>query len=162
MGYLGAVRAACSRTGTVLIFDEVITGFRLARGGAQALFEVTPDLAVFGKAIASGFPVAALAGRAALMERFATGEVLHGGTYNGHPVNMAATVATLRELMSRPVHTTIERSGQQLMDGLSRIFDRCGISARVQGFPAVFYATFGSRDPISRLSRYSPCRSRAL
>jgi len=81
-----------------LIFDEVITGFRLSAGGAQKRFGVTPDLATFGKAIANGFPVAALAGRADLMEQFGLGRVMHGGTYNGHPVTMAATAATLKAL----------------------------------------------------------------
>ncbi len=82
-GYLEGVRRACTETGTVLIFDEVITGFRVAPGGAQAHFGVTPDLATFGKAIASGFPVSCFAGRADLMELFASGDVMHGGTFNG-------------------------------------------------------------------------------
>ena len=81
-GYLAGVRKACTDTGTVLIFDEVITGFRVAPGGAQQRLGVTPDLATFGKAIANGFPVACLAGRADLMEQFATRKVMHGGTYN--------------------------------------------------------------------------------
>ena len=97
-GYLEGVRASCTRTGTILVFDEVITGFRLGRGGAQARFGVTPDLAVFAKAIANGFPVAALAGRADLMDLFSTGGVIHGGTYTGQCVSMAAAVATLRAL----------------------------------------------------------------
>ena len=108
-GYLEAVRKACTNAGTVLIFDEVITGFRLSAGGAQQLFGVTPDLATFGKAIANGFPVAALAGRADLMDMFVSNGVLHGGTYNGHPTCMAAAVATLRELETGKVYRILRR-----------------------------------------------------
>ncbi|MET0430394.1 MAG: aminotransferase class III-fold pyridoxal phosphate-dependent enzyme, partial [Microvirga sp.] len=97
-GYLEAVRDLCTRTGTVLVFDEVITGFRVGPGGVQKVLGVTPDLSVFGKAIANGFPVAALVGRADLMDRFGTGEGMHGGTYNAGAVAMAATVATLKSL----------------------------------------------------------------
>ncbi|WP_291679871.1 aminotransferase class III-fold pyridoxal phosphate-dependent enzyme [Bosea sp. (in: a-proteobacteria)] len=92
-GYLEGALAACRRHGALLIFDEVITGFRLARGGAQERFGVTPDLTLMAKAIANGFPVAAIAGRADLLDLFADG-VLHGGTFNAQPIAMAAMVAT--------------------------------------------------------------------
>lgn len=147
-GYLEGVRAACSRTATVLIFDEVITGFRLSAGGAQQHFGVTPDLATFGKAIANGFPVAALAGRADLMEQFVSGGVMHGGTYNGHPVNMAATVATLTELANSSVYKLIERQGRRLMDGLADILKRHEVPGRIQGFPGIFHVAFGATTPI--------------
>ncbi|MEJ0085297.1 MAG: aminotransferase class III-fold pyridoxal phosphate-dependent enzyme [Pseudomonadota bacterium] len=148
-GYLQGVRAACSRQGAILIFDEVITGFRLSAAGAQGLFGVTPDLATFGKAIASGFPVAALAGRADLMDLFGSGRVLHGGTYNAHPVNMAATVATLRRLARGDVYATIEKHGRQLMAGIDDILQRAGIPARVQGFPGIFHVAFGVTTPVA-------------
>jgi glutamate-1-semialdehyde 2,1-aminomutase len=147
-GYLEGVRAACSKSRTILIFDEVITGFRLSVGGAQKLFGVTPDLATFGKAIANGFPVAALAGRADLMERFVTQHVMHGGTYNAHPVNMAATVATLRELAAGAAYDGIERSGKRLMIGIMEILQRHSIPSRVQGFPGIFHVAFGETGPI--------------
>jgi glutamate-1-semialdehyde 2,1-aminomutase len=160
-GYLEGVRTACSKTGTVLIFDEVITGFRLSGGGAQKRFGVTPDLATFGKAIANGFPVAALAGRADLMEQFVSGRVMHGGTYNGHPVNMAATAATLKELANGEVYATIERRGRRLMDGMVDILGRAGIPARVQGFPGIFHVAFGTTKPIeSYRDTFSIDRSR--
>src|SRR5690606_21571923 len=85
-GYLEGVQAACRQHGAILIFDEVITGFRLGRSGAQGRFGVTPDLTVFAKAIANGFPVAAIAGKAELIDLFVTGGVLHGGTFNAQPV----------------------------------------------------------------------------
>jgi glutamate-1-semialdehyde 2,1-aminomutase len=147
-GYLEGVRTACSRTGTVLIFDEVITGFRVSSGGAQKLFGVTPDLATFGKAIASGFPVAALTGRADLMDRFVTERVMHGGTYNAHPVNMAATIATLRELSAGGVYQSLERRGRRLMEGMAEIFKQQSLPAHVQGFPAIFHVAFGVTRPL--------------
>ena len=142
-GYLEGMRELCTRTGTVLIFDEVITGFRLGIGGAQQLFGVTPDLATFGKAVASGFPVAVLAGRAQLMDMFVTSGVMHGGTYNAHPVCMAATVATLSELADGDVYRPIEENGRRLMGGIAAILERHQIPARVQGFPGIFHVAFG-------------------
>ena len=147
-GYLEGVRAACSEAGAVLIFDEVITGFRLSAGGAQGLFGVKPDLAAFGKAIGSGFPVAALAGRADLMSLFGTGEVLHGGTYNAHPVAMAATVATLNELAKGEVYRSIDKRGRLLMGEIGEILRAARIPARVQGFPSIFHVSFGTTNPI--------------
>ena len=146
--YLEGVRQACTKAATVLIFDEVITGFRLAAGGAQALFGVTPDLAVFGKALANGFPVAAIAGRADLMDLFVTGGVMHGGTYNSHPVGMAATVATLNELKKGEVYRRIARSGRRLMDGLTGLLAERQIAARCQGFPGIFHLSLGSTEPV--------------
>lgn len=146
-GYLEGVRRACTQTGTILIFDEVITGFRLAPGGAQQRFGVTPDLATFGKAIANGFPVAALAGRADLMERFSSQGVMHGGTYNAHPVTMAATVAVLSELINGDVYATIDRHGRRLMAGISDILARNGVEAHVQGTPGIFQVAFGLDRP---------------
>ncbi|MEJ1960883.1 MAG: aminotransferase class III-fold pyridoxal phosphate-dependent enzyme [Gammaproteobacteria bacterium] len=147
-GYLEGVRAACTKAGAILIFDEVITGFRLSSAGAQGLFGVVPDLATFGKAIANGFPVAALAGRADLMDLFVTGGVMHGGTYNAHPVNMAATVATLRVLEKGDVYATIETRGRRLMSGIESILRRHDIPARIQGFPGIFHVAFGVTAPI--------------
>jgi glutamate-1-semialdehyde 2,1-aminomutase len=149
-GYLEGVRALCTETGTVLIFDEVITGFRVAPGGAQALLGITPDLAIFGKAIANGLPVAAVAGKAELMDLMVTKRVLHGGTYNAHPLGMAATVATLSTLADGKVHATIARRGERLIEGFRTVFRDHQVAARVQGLPQVFHVTLGVRDPIHR------------
>src|SRR2546430_13013321 len=118
-GYLEAIRAWCDGEGAVLIFDEVITGFRVALGGAQALLGITPDLTVFGKAIANGFPLSAVGGRRDLMEVLAGG-VLHGGTYNGNPPAMAAARATLDALSAGggAIYPRIARTRRALMDGL--------------------------------------------
>ena len=148
-GYLAGVRKACTETGTVLVFDEVITGFRVAPGGAQQRLGVIPDLATFGKAIANGFPVACLAGRAELMEQFATRKVMHGGTYNAQPVAMAATVATLSTLADGQVHARIEQRGRRLMDGIAGALAEADIPARIQGFPQIFHVALGVTSPIS-------------
>ncbi len=147
-GYLEGVRKLCDETGTVLIFDEVITGFRLSPGGAQTVFGVTPDLAVFGKAIANGLPVAALAGKAAIMELMVSKRVMHGGTYNAHPLGMAATVATLSAIADGQVHARIATAGAKLMAGIEQIFQDRQIVGRVQGLPHMFQVSFGRREPI--------------
>jgi len=147
-GYLEGALAACREAGTLLIFDETITGFRLGPGGAQQRLGVTPDLAVFGKAIASGFPVAAVAGAAGLMDRFAAGGgVIHGGTYNGAPPSMAATVATLTALSTPGFYETVDSHGAALMSGLRRIFRDAGVEAVVSGFGTVFSVGFGLDRP---------------
>ena len=148
-GYLEGVRRACSDAGTVLIFDEVITGFRVAPGGAQAHFGVTPDLATFGKAIASGFPVSCFAGRADLMDLFVSGGVMHGGTFNGHPACMAALVATLEELKKPETFAGLDRQGARLMEGMREALDAADIAARVEGFPQAFHVGFGVEGQVT-------------
>jgi glutamate-1-semialdehyde 2,1-aminomutase len=144
-GYLETVREICRKTGTILIFDEVITGFRVGPGGAQEKLGVTPDLTIFGKAVASGFPVAGLAGRADLMDLFATGKVMHGGTYNSQSVAMAATVATLRALKAPGTYDALARHGTRLMHGVADAFATAGVTATVTGFPEIFHVGFGLR-----------------
>jgi glutamate-1-semialdehyde 2,1-aminomutase len=147
-GYLDGVRAACSRTSTILVFDEVITGFRVGPGGTQKRLGVTPDLTIFGKAVANGFPVAGLAGKAALMDEFATGrKVMHGGTYNSQSVAMAATVATLRALKAPGTYEKLERQGTRLMEGVRSALAGAGVTATVTGFPEIFHVGFGLKEP---------------
>ncbi len=146
-GYLETVRELCTRTGTVLIFDEVITGFRVGPGGVQEVLGVTPDLTMFGKAIANGFPVAALVGRADLMDRFGTGEVMHGGTYNAGAVAMAATVATLKCLREPGFYDRLGLTGRRLMDGVRGALDDAGVPATVTGFPEIFHVGMGLTSP---------------
>lgn len=97
-GFLEGVRALTTANGAAMIFDEVITGYRLGLGGAQGRFGVTPDLSVIGKAMGAGFPIGAVSGSAAAMEPVATGRLLHRGTFNGNPVSVAAAVACIRYL----------------------------------------------------------------
>ena len=148
-GYLEAVRKVCTDTETILIFDEIITGFRLAPGGAQQYFGVTPDLATFGKAIANGFPVSAFAGRADLMDQMATGGVLHGGSYNALPAAMAAVVATLSELNKPGTSSLLEKQGKKLMTGIKDALADANVEAQVQGFPQIFHVALGASSPFS-------------
>lgn len=129
-GFLAAVRELCDRTGTVLIFDEVITGFRIARGGAVERFGITPDLVVLAKAIAGGYPLAAIAGKAAIIDQVTAG-VVHAGTYNGNPVVLAAAVATLAALGEEGVYDDFERRGRRLAEGLASAFSENGIPVTV-------------------------------
>jgi glutamate-1-semialdehyde 2,1-aminomutase len=145
-GYLEGALAACRKHGSLLIFDEVITGFRLGRAGAQARFGVTPDLSIFAKAIANGFPVAAIVGRADLLDMFATGGVLHGGTFNSQPVTMAAMVATQKALTPQHYETS-SRYGVRLRDGIRDILKGTGIKAQVTGFELMFHVGFGLDAP---------------
>ncbi len=145
-GYLAGALAACRKHGTLLVFDEVITGFRLGRGGAQELFGVTPDLTIMAKAIANGFPVAAIAGRAELIDLFASGGVLHGGTFNAQPITLAALVATQNALT--PEHYARSSvHGQKLQDGIREILAQEGLTAQVVGFPLMFHVAFGLDAP---------------
>jgi glutamate-1-semialdehyde 2,1-aminomutase len=155
-GYVEEVRALCDRYGVVLIFDEVITGFRVALGGAQALLGVTPDLAVFAKAFGAGFPIAALAGRRAIMELAGNRTVLHGGTYNTNTVCTAAAVAALDEL-SRDggrAYADLAARGERLISGLRETARRRGVPLLVQGFGAVFNTAFTDAPAVADYRAY--------
>jgi glutamate-1-semialdehyde 2,1-aminomutase len=145
-GYLEGALAACRKQGALLIFDEVITGFRLGPAGAQGRFGVTPDFSIFAKAIANGFPVAAIVGRADLLDMFVTGGVLHGGTFNAQPVAMAAMVATQEALTPRHYETS-SKYGLRLRDGIAAILKDAGIQAQVTGFELMFHVGFGLEAP---------------
>lgn len=120
-GFLQGMRALCDAYGVVLIFDEVITGFRVAFGGAQELYGVTPDLTTLGKIIGGGFPVGAFGGKREIMEHLApVGPVYQAGTLSGNPVAMVAGLATLQALSQPGVYEELERKGKHLGDGLCR------------------------------------------
>jgi glutamate-1-semialdehyde 2,1-aminomutase len=145
-GYLAGLRVLCDRYGIVLIFDEVITGFRLGLGGAQKHFGVTPDLAVFGKAMASGYPISVLAGKRRFMERIADGSVIHAGTMNSGNPSIAAAQATLHVLESEAVHPRLFELGRRLMAGLRDASQRAGKPLLVQGPGPMFHAGFTTLD----------------
>lgn len=147
-GYLEGLRSICSELGAVLIFDEVITGFRVALGGAAQRLGVVPDLAVYGKALAGGWPVAALAGRADMMERLGNGEVNHSGTFNGSVMAAAAVIATIKVLTEDPPYERIERHGEAVQSGLLEIAATYGLPLRVQGPGMAFHVSFGDPKPV--------------
>jgi glutamate-1-semialdehyde 2,1-aminomutase len=143
-GYLEAMRDLCTKYNIVLIFDEVITGFRLSLAGAQGHFKIEPDLTIFGKAIANGMPISCLAGREKYMGLIAAGKVGQGGTYNSIPPAVAGAIATLDVLErdAAAVYQTIERTGQELMAGIRNLAEKCSIPAVVQGYGSIFYVGF--------------------
>jgi glutamate-1-semialdehyde 2,1-aminomutase len=162
-GYLERVRELCSEHGIVLIFDEVITGFRVALNGAQGLLGVTPDLAVFAKAMAGGFPISCLAGRAALMDLIGKGSVMHGGTYNSNVVSVVAAIETLEQLSddNGAIYDRMNRLGLDLMDGLQQIARELDAGLEVQGLGSVFHTYFGSgQQPVDYRSYCATDRSR--
>jgi glutamate-1-semialdehyde 2,1-aminomutase len=119
-GFLEALRQLCDASGALLVFDEVITGFRLARGGAQERFGVTPDLTILGKIAGGGLPLAAFGGRAEIMDRLApSGDVYQAGTLSGNPLATAAGLAVLRRLRDPGVYEQLERRGARLEEGLA-------------------------------------------
>ncbi|GAB4426796.1 MAG: glutamate-1-semialdehyde 2,1-aminomutase [Chloroflexi bacterium OHK40] len=147
--FLQALRDLTSQLGVVLIFDEVITGFRHAIGGYQSIVGVTPDLATFAKAMANGYPIAALAGRAELMDRFAPGAgVLFAGTYNGHAVGVSAALATIGELEGGAVHEHCFALARDASAGLTGIAQELGIPMHVALFGSVFVPYFMEPGPI--------------
>ena len=132
-GFLQGLRELCDQHGTLLIFDEVITGFRLARGGAQEFFGVRADLVTFGKIIGGGMPVGAYCGSRALMEQVAPcGPVYQAGTLSGNPVAMAAGLAQLTYLNEHPeVYETIAKKADRLADGMRQAAERAGAGVRI-------------------------------
>ncbi|MEU0561873.1 aspartate aminotransferase family protein [Dactylosporangium sp. NPDC006015] len=143
--FLQALRDECTRAGSVLVFDEVITGFRHDLGGWQRISGVTPDLTTLGKALGNGYPIGALGGRADLMDLFSTrpgAPAFFAGTYNGHPAMVAAALATLGKLRTEPVHEHVYRLGERIRAGLAEVFADLGVPAVVTGHGSVFVSYF--------------------
>ncbi len=148
-GYLPFLREITAQNDILLIFDEVITGFRLGLGGAQGYFNVTPDLVTFAKALGGGFPIAAYGGRREIMELIARGQVSHPGTYNTNLTVMAAAKAVLTELSrNRAIYQRLFATGEQVMKGLERVIREAGVPAIGQGIGPMFQIWF-SETPIT-------------
>ncbi len=140
--FLATLREQATYHGCVLIFDEVITGFRHDLGGYQKISGVTPDLTTFAKAMANGYPIAALAGKAQYMDLVGNGEVFFAGTYNGHPFNVAASLATIAALEDGSVHRHCADLAAQAAEGIAEIASECGIPVTVARFGSVFVPYF--------------------
>jgi glutamate-1-semialdehyde 2,1-aminomutase len=146
-GFLEGLRAACDATGALLIFDEVITGFRLARGGAAERFGVTPDLWCFGKVIGGGLPVGAFGGRWDVMEHLAPlGGVYQGGTLSGNPLAMAAGRTTL-ELLDDGAFDRLAATTTRLADGLVSVFNGAGLASVLPQVGSLLGLFFGTNPP---------------
>ena len=149
-GFLEGIRAACDHAGCVLIFDEIITGFRVALGGAQAYLNVTPDLAIFGKAMGSGFPISALVGKRKLMEVLTTGKAIQAGTMNAQNASVAAALTTVGELEKRSpqLYSEFGRLAGLLRSGLQAAAAEFGHSILIQGVGPVFHLGFTTRSQV--------------
>ncbi|MGH2856518.1 MAG: glutamate-1-semialdehyde 2,1-aminomutase [Solirubrobacteraceae bacterium] len=155
-GFLEMLRAEATGSGALLIFDEVITGFRVARGGVQELFRVLPDLTIMGKIIGGGMPAAAYGGRRELMERIApSGDVYQAGTLSGNPLAVAAALATLRRL-DAAAYEQLARTTRALADGLWDAAERAGATVQVHSLPGLL-TVFFSADPILNFQTACDC-----
>lgn len=149
-GFLEELRRITAHYGIVLVFDEVVTGFRLGLGGAQGRYGVTPDLCALGKSISAGLPLGVVCGRREILaladpERRTTGDgVLLTGTYSGNAVSAAAALACIAELRRPGVYDGLELTGRHLMGTLQRLCDEAGVPVQVQGEPSVFQPWFGA------------------
>ena len=131
-GFLAGLRDLCDAHGALLVFDEVMTGFRVAYGGAQALYGIEPDLTTMGKVLGGGMPVGAVGGRAAVMEQLApTGPVYQAGTLSGNPAAMAAGLATLEAIRAEGFYEALEARSAALADGLARAAEQAGLGGKV-------------------------------
>ena len=148
-GYLEGLREICTREGIVLIFDEVMTGFRLAPGGAQELFGVTPDMTTLGKIIGGGMPVGAYGGKKEIMEHVSpAGPVYQAGTLSGNPIAMAAGLAMLRHLNAHHgIYGALNEIGRKISEGIKKINIELGYSYTVNHLGSM-YSLFFSDEPV--------------
>jgi len=155
-GYLGRLCELTRDCGALLIFDEVVTGFRYAPGGCQQYYGIRPDISTFGKALGAGFPVGAVAGPRAILERMRWGEhmVLHYGTFNGHRLTMKVIAANLDLLASADIYPRLHALGNAAIRGLDEVFRRHHVKAIVQGFGPMFQIYFTERPSIDDYRDY--------
>lgn len=157
-GFLAGIRTLCDKHGTVLIFDEVMTGFRLAKGGAQELFGIVPDLTTMGKIIGGGMPVGAYGGRADLMDVVSpAGPVYQAGTLSGNPIAMSAGLAMLHYLHEHPdVYTRLEAIGETLTSGFQAALLKNGLNYTINHIGSMF-TLFMTERPVTNFSEAKSC-----
>jgi len=159
-GFLELLRERADETGALLVFDEVITGFRISPGGAQERYGVMPDLTILGKILGGGLPAAAYAGPPVLMERIApAGDVYQAGTLSGNPLAVAAGLATL-ELLDAPAYRRLAEVTERLADGLREAGRRAGIPMQVQSVPGLL-TPFFSGAPVRNYADAKACDTAA-
>jgi glutamate-1-semialdehyde 2,1-aminomutase len=147
-GYLELLREECTRRGLVLIFDEIVTGFRVAPGGAQELFGVVPDLTVLSKALGAGFPISAFGGAKKIMDPVAANTVKHGGTYNGSPLCATAALYSVTRLNEKESRDQMNRVGDALIEAIRKSAHDNGVKCVVQGLGSMFQVVFGFDRPL--------------
>ena len=156
-GYLEAVRALTSKHGALLIFDEVMTGFRLARGGAQELYGISPDITTLGKIIGGGLPVGAYGGSREIMNHIApAGPVYQAGTLSGNPLSMTAGLVTLRRLRDKTVYERLENSSRRLCDGLAQAARDAAITTTTNRVGSM-WTSFFTGDPVTDWDSANKC-----
>ena len=156
-GYLEAVRSLTAAHGALLIFDEVMTGFRLARGGAQELYGIKPDITTLGKIIGGGLPVGAYGGKREIMDQVApVGPVYQAGTLSGNPLSMTAGLVTLRRLRDKTVYERLENSSRRLCDGLSQAAKDAGITT-VTNRVGSMWTSFFTAEPVIDWNSANKC-----
>lgn len=148
-GFLEEVKALAHAKGAVLVFDETVTGFRFANGGAQEYFGVVPDLATFGKGLANGYPLSAVAGKAEIMQLME--EVFFSFTFGGETLSLAASLATMNKLQREPVIATMKQQGEKILAGLKDLLEKHGIShfASLAGLPVWSFLLLKDCEPYS-------------
>ncbi|MEX1039029.1 MAG: aminotransferase class III-fold pyridoxal phosphate-dependent enzyme [Pirellulaceae bacterium] len=146
-GYLERLIELCREHGSVSIFDEVITGFRVALGGAREFFGLEPDLSVYGKALAGGFTMSAVGGKAEMFEVLRDGRTIHSGTYNGTNFNIVAAIETIRELRKPGTYEAMAQHGETIGEAILSASANCDISAAISGVGSVFSVHLGVSDP---------------
>jgi len=157
-GFLERLRELCSRHGAVLIFDEVMTGFRVARGGAQELYGIRPDLTTLGKIIGGGMPVGAFGGRRDIMERLAPlGPIYQAGTLSGNPVAMAAGLATLAGISAPGFHERLGRRTSQLVEGMRSAAREAGVPFTTNHVCGMFGFFFSDDEAVTRYEQVMAC-----
>ena len=155
-GFLEALREQCSAAGAILILDEVMTGFRVAKGGAQSLFGIRPDLTTLGKIVGGGMPAAAFGGRADIMDSIAPeGPVYQAGTLSGNPVAMAAGLATLEQIDQPGFYEALSERTQQLVNGMATAASDAGIPMSVEQQGGMFGFVFTDGGPVRSFSQVS-------
>ncbi len=154
-GYLEKIRELCTKYGIVMVMDEVKTGFRIAKGGAQEYFGVQGDLVTYAKSLGNGFPIAAIAGKEKVMMTIEPGGVAHGGTYTGNVVGTAAADATLEILEKQPIHEHLYSCGKILRDGIDQILTQAGIPHHMTGLPPIFGYVLGTNEPPTDFRAYA-------
>ena len=157
-GFLQTLRELCSQSGSLLIFDEVMTGFRVARSGAQSLYNIKPDLTTLGKIIGGGLPVGAFGGRRELMQQLAPlGPIYQAGTLSGNPVAMAAGLATLELLEAPGFYSNLERHTRQLAEGLRNTAQRAGVAFAVNHVCGMFGLFFTDAPQVTNYTQVMAC-----
>ncbi|GAA0853745.1 glutamate-1-semialdehyde 2,1-aminomutase [Aliiglaciecola litoralis] len=162
-GFLQGLRDICDQYNSVLIFDEVMTGFRVARGGAQAFYGVTPDLTCLGKVIGGGMPVGAFGGKAEIMQQIApTGPIYQAGTLSGNPVAMAAGLAALKQISAPGLYEQLSKTTQQIAQGIKSIANKHGVPMSVNYAGSMFGVFFTDIERVTNYQQAINCDTKTF